>query len=374
MPSKSRSATACPSDAYWSTSSSGTPHPGFTLIELVVVLGIIAVLVGFLLPAVQSAREAARRSECANNLRQIGLAIDAYHERCGSLPIGHLLNYDPRYEKTPPGHPDCHSGAGDKSFLVLILPDLGMGPLYNAINQDLSIYSRENRTIFAVSVGTMACPSDPDAGTPRPMDLHSLVLGGEADEGEHLDAAFTSYVGSFGSLPVVAFPNPANQCKPDPRAVAQCNGCLNDVSPLTFSAIADGLSNTMLAAERSTTMLADARGPDPRHGWFFSSTSSDTLFFATFPPNLYKLDVAQVLPSAASSLHPGGLNVLFCDGSCRFIKETIQSWPVDLDALIPDPLGATETPGRWWINLPPVGVWQALSTRADGETIDAMAY
>ncbi|MBX6312307.1 MAG: DUF1559 domain-containing protein, partial [Isosphaeraceae bacterium] len=76
---------------------------------------------------------------------------------------------------------------------------------------------------------------------------------------------------------------------------------------------------------------------------------------------------SQALINAASSLHPGGLNVLMGDGSVRFVKETIQSWP--FDPLTGQPRGAVQTAGGWWENVPAPGVWQALSTRAGGEAI-----
>jgi prepilin-type N-terminal cleavage/methylation domain-containing protein/prepilin-type processing-associated H-X9-DG protein len=374
MSSTYRSATGRPRDALWPPLGLRLTICGFTLIELVVVIGIIGALVSLLLPAIQASREAARRGRCANNLRQIGLALTLYHDLVGSLPIGHLLQYDPRYEVRPFNQPQCHSGVGDKSFLVLILPEAGFTPLYNAINQDLSVYGWENRTIFAVSVGMFACPSDSHSGSPEPMNMSQLVSSGKAQAGERLQAVFTSYVGCFGSLEVAAFPHAANHCRPDTRTIVQCNGLLNDLSPMRFSAVADGLSNTMLVAERATATLGDLTGPDTAWGWYFSSTPSDSLFTATCPPNLFKTDVALVPPSAASSLHPGGLNILMCDGSGHFVKETVQSWPVDLNAVLVRPLGATLNVGGWWDDLPPAGIWQALSTRAGGEPVDSTGY
>lgn len=96
---------------------------GFTLIELTVVVAIVGLLVCLILPAVQAARETSRRIQCLNNLHQIGTAIHGYHEVYGSLPAGHLREYDPRSPSVG-AFPPCTSESGEKSFLTLILPEM----------------------------------------------------------------------------------------------------------------------------------------------------------------------------------------------------------------------------------------------------------
>ena len=142
-------------------------HPskrrGATLIELLVVVSILGVLLALIVPAVQDVRESARRASCANNLKQIGLGLQQYEQTFGSLPPGRMLTYDPRYAgKNPP----CTSRLVDKSMLVMILPYIEQVAIYNAVNQDLTILGRENRTVFPVSVGIFACPSDPARASP----------------------------------------------------------------------------------------------------------------------------------------------------------------------------------------------------------------
>ena len=204
------------------------------------------------------------------------------------------------------------------------------------------------------------------------MYMQELISDGVADEGEVWNADFTSYVGCFGSYAVTALPSPTN-CKVDPRTAAQANGCFTDVSPIRLASITDGPSNTMFVAERATTTLRVWTDRIyTRYGWYFTGNMGDTLFTTFYPPNVFK-KVDYPLPWAASSLHPGGLNALMGDGSVRFIKETVQTWPYDPETGLP--VGAVfNRPGGWWSNTPPPGVWQALATRAGGEVSNADAF
>jgi prepilin-type N-terminal cleavage/methylation domain-containing protein len=350
-------------------------HFGFTLIELLVVISIISLLMALLLPAVQSAREAARRAQCANNLKQIGIALHAYHDLFGSLPFGRITSYDPRFAGT---NPPCTTRIVDKGLLVMILPQMDQGPLYNAVNQSLTIVGRENRSVHAVSIQTYACPSDTEAGRPRDGDLIEMAHYGLATPDERLTMTFTSYSGCYGSFDIDAIATPENGCVIPPRLKAQANGCFSDASPISMVSITDGLSNTIIVSEKATTRfrgLDDDQSIFRRYGWYFTGNWGDTLFTTFYPPNMIKrvAAVAGVTHTrAASSLHPGGLHVLMGDGSTRFVKETIQSWP--FDPLTGQPVGAVRGSGGWWEGVPPYGVWQALSTRASNETISADSY
>jgi prepilin-type processing-associated H-X9-DG protein len=157
--------------------------------------------------------------------------------------------------------------------------------------------------------------------------------------------------------------------------MAQADGGFNDVSPLASAEFRDGTSQTMLMAERALPFLRDvdpgSRGPvHERYGWTISGNWGDTLATAFFPPNLHRKLIASnrfEVAYAASSLHPGGLNVLMADGSQRFVSETISSWPIDPATGYPQ--GARQDDTGAWTGLPAPGVWQALSTRGGGEIV-----
>lgn len=346
---------------------------GFTIIEILVSISIISVLIGLLLPAVQSARESARRAHCCHNLKQFGLALQSYHDSFGSLPPGRIKSYDPRYSGP---FPPCTSSIVDKSIEVFSLAFMEQATIYNSVNQDLAIIGGENRTIHAIAISAFACPSDPLAGWPRVLNPGALTTYGVPDPAVMV---FTSYAGMIGSIPVLAQPLPRSNCVVAPSLSSQCNGVFNDLSPIRLASVTDGLSHTIFVAEKATTILQDLNEVNPeftaRHGWYITGNWGDTLVTTFYPPNACDrvlMTAMMAWSNSASSMHPGGLNVLMGDGSVRFVKDTIQTWPFDLAS--GNPSGASRNRQGVWASLPSPGVWQALSTRSGGETTDSGSF
>src|SRR4051812_45828242 len=123
-------------------------RPGFTLIELLVVIAIIAVLIGLLLPAVQAAREAARRAQCVNNLKQLGLALHNYHDTVGAFPLGRFTNSSDSF-----------------SPFARILPFMEQSNAFAAANFDVPWSNAINLTATQTKIATFLCPSDSQVGT-----------------------------------------------------------------------------------------------------------------------------------------------------------------------------------------------------------------
>jgi prepilin-type N-terminal cleavage/methylation domain-containing protein len=132
-------------------------HRGFTLIELLVVIAIIGILIALLLPAVQSAREAARRAHCTNNLKQLALAAHGYSDAHGVFPLGSF--------KQPPPVDPCR-GSHEHGVLIALLPFLEQRPLFGAFNSSVHYETAPNSTIMGAGLSVLWCPSDPLVARP----------------------------------------------------------------------------------------------------------------------------------------------------------------------------------------------------------------
>jgi prepilin-type N-terminal cleavage/methylation domain-containing protein/prepilin-type processing-associated H-X9-DG protein len=353
------------------SSSTDARRSGFTLIELLVVIAIIAVLIALLLPAVQAAREAARRSQCINNLKQIGLAIHNYEQSINSLPWGLGPN-----------------NWNDWGCFPLLLPQMEQAPLFNAINfanTGKATYTGnngttslpfpagagvQNTTVFLTTLNVLQCPSD--------MDRLSTILG------------HNNYCGNAGSTPTSLYNS------------SQFDGLFQyilNAKIVAFRDITDGLSNTAAFSERvkgiglennqqidalknpsssvwnlpatsvvntpqpyyaacnaiqaSTNLSAlwgglSAVKPDAQGSQWYSGYETFSRYNHVMPPNANSCGYSNYTgggAATASSRHSGGANVLFADGSTRFIKNTIN-----------------------------VQTWWALGSRAGAEVFDASSY
>jgi prepilin-type N-terminal cleavage/methylation domain-containing protein/prepilin-type processing-associated H-X9-DG protein len=339
-------------------------HHGFTLIELLVVMAIIGVLIALLLPAVQAAREAARRTQCVNNLKQLGLAIQGYIDTHGVMPLG-------SFKMPPPAGGDPCEGGHEAGVFIAMLPFVEQGTLFNAFNNSIHYETAPNSTVNGTGLSVLWCPSD--------------GLVSQADS-KHFGwpVRFCSYMGSAGT-----WNSPPENRGPTctlqnfQALLGQANGVIFYYSSVRLAGIADGTSNTFLFGEHAYGKNPAIELPD--WNWWFSGNYGDTMFTTMFPMNplgripdvpnqaLYGIDINPSI-QAASSYHPGGAHFAFCDGSVQFVKETIDCAPFDPTTGLPQgwSLGPT---GLYSVNSPGrMGVYQALSTRNGGEVISADSY
>jgi prepilin-type N-terminal cleavage/methylation domain-containing protein/prepilin-type processing-associated H-X9-DG protein len=360
---------------------------GFTLIELLVVISIIAVLIGLLLPAIQSAREAARRIQCTNNLKQITLA---------------LLNYESFNQSLPPG--GCWQAyAGNYSdaagHLVRITRFLEQSAIYNAMNFSIPMYYQANTTVTGTGLNVLWCPSDGMI-----VNLTHKYDAPYTADGGALPMTYSSYTGNIGTWP--AFGYVSSTSGGDQRELTQINGVLFNigyppgnpvtiygtsfpgqpgVAPCRLSGVTDGTSNTIAYGEHAHGLFsptADSNGITDFYdwNWWTSGNLGDTLFTTYFPMNpqrklttgYYKAGAfiqGDDMVLAASSFHPGGANFAFLDGSVRFIKDSINTWNINPATGLPQ--GVTYQAPFYKPGPGTVGVYQALSTRNGSEVISA---
>ncbi len=379
----------------------GRSRRGFTLIELLVVIAIIGVLVSLLLPAVQSAREAARRAQCVNNMKQIGLALHNYESTHSAFPPGRmtpdrLLNgtIDTSYTNYNPfnGTVSPNSWTGFFSVHCHLLNYIEQVPAFNAMNFQVPNksaimsgggvnISSPNYTAFALAQSTFLCPTDSNSNG-----------GGTAENNYRYNfGGSTPYAGAT-----------ADNAQTTYTQTSRGNGAFTISRSLKISEFRDGTSNTAVFAERTrgtgndmnTTLpgrsdvvtwtnrsrtftidqlFIDCKaytpalsgfnfssmgrflpGSDFANGWPFAWYSA-TMYNHVAPPNWVGLDCGNWSAIAdtpgesaiisARSEHPGGANTLFGDGSVRFVKDSVD-----------------------------VSIWRAVGTRSGGEAVSADAF
>jgi prepilin-type N-terminal cleavage/methylation domain-containing protein/prepilin-type processing-associated H-X9-DG protein len=288
---------------------------GFTLIELLVVIAIIAVLVALILPAVQQAREAARRGQCKNNLKQIGLALQNYHGSRNTFPPGYVSAFDSSGNDTGPGW-----GWG-----AMILPELEQSPLQDGIAFIQPIEAAANATPRVMTLGVFLCPSDsvqsPWSAVTRDSFGNPLAT--------ICQVAASNYIGVFG----VREPG------------IDGDGIFFRNSFISIKHIRDGTSTTLLVGERSQKWCeatwvgavtnAQLFPPPGSPAVPFTENAAGMVLGHTFegPPNSPGLECNDF-----SSQHSGGAHFVFADGHVQFISTSINKL-----------------------------VFRALSTRAGGE-------
>ncbi len=277
---------------------------GFTLIELLVVIAIIAVLISLLLPAVQQAREAARRTQCRNNVKQTMLAFHNYHDTHKGFPNRYSLNGT-----------TLNGGHG---WGLKLLPFLDQTPLFNAWNTSKSFFDPENKSVTMTPVGAYICPSAP--GGPRVMNISSGSAT-PTNTGIASDYVVFHQISTTGS---------AATCNPCNTAAPKTAGTVTAIAEIT-----DGTSNTIMMAEqagRPDYYIGRTKQPS-------NTAMTNPLFWGNWTS--YQSVTAQgwddsAVPKAGGihtmnwsnsqgvySFHTGGAMFGMCDGSVRFIGENI---------------------------------------------------
>ncbi len=290
---------------------------GFTLIELLVVIAIIATLVAILLPAVQQAREAARRSTCKNNLKQLGIALHNYHDTFNTLPPGSLRQ-------------------SHLAWSCLILPMIEQGALYDAIQATGAFNSRAadntpswdaitdmtttNRQLATAVIPSFICPSD--GGKNVNERLRAEIPAGS---GTFISFGKSNYVGSYS-----AYFNSTNPTATDNNGGSDRLTVFYEDSNVKFADFTDGLSNSFLVAERETRIGGGPAGSlwVGYHSYAGSAIGTTVEEFQVrvrieraSNDTDYIINGNQVYN--ASSKHKGGAQFLMGDGAVRFINENI---------------------------------------------------
>ena len=305
----------------------------FTLVELLVVIAIIGILIALLLPAVQAAREAARRSQCTNNLKQIGLALHNYHSSLSTFPPSQVIWSNGAQYRGWPVRPSSSNWGPHWAWSALILPYMEQRPLSDMIGVNTKAGVRGNppadaRAVPAEPLGTKIsgylCPSDPDV-------RHGW-------SGNHV----TAEVSAAPLWDVTATTVHTGKSNYMISGNAAWFSVGNQVSN-PIATFLDGTSVTMFVGERESRNLQSGNWPGDE-GWL------PVGFRALWPPNA-QWRIPTPLPTdigydpgpppsltgqcrhhGLSSMHPGGVNVLFVDGSVHFLSESIESAVQTLDS------------------------------------------
>lgn len=306
-------------------------RPGFTLVELLVVIAIIGILVALLLPAVQAAREAARRMQCGNNSKQLGLAFHNYHDTFKSFPIAYFVS-------NPPLNAQVWS--------VQLLPFIEQRSLYDSMSTQVPYNAPQNVNLVQTKLTAFICPSAP-GGANRLVSVNYTPYGFPISfqTGANDYCVTTGVLGTYSTLAYASLPGGAGGDRHgvlQPHSNIPALGAANRGA--TFASITDGTSNTFLLGERTggstlyskRNVLADPLGLSSINGSGWADILNGEHWLAGAPDTGYASPLSTPSPPEGPCainctnvrgrgfhcFHPGGAHFLLADGSVQFVSET----------------------------------------------------